>query len=92
MGAVAASTCFSGEEVLKPRPVGRGESEPVTSLSSPSDTSIRKLTMGELPGIVEEDGDNHVPQLLPNARSKRSKASKGLSKTRSQYHVSPRIC
>jgi len=91
MGVAAASTCFAGDEVAKPGTAIRGEPEPVTSVPSPSDTSIRNLPKGELPGIVEEEDDSHVPQLLPKERNKR-KTSKGLGKTRSQYHTSPRMC
>lgn len=91
MGAAVASTCFSCDEVCKPGAATRKESEPVTSLPSPSDSSIRRLPKGQLPGIVEEEDDSHIPQLLPKESSKR-KTSKGLEKTRSLYHASPRMC
>ena len=90
MGA-GLSTCFHGAPVCKPGTTIRSESELVTSLPSPNSARPLQAT-SKLPGIAEEEDDNHLPKLLPPPRSTRKPASKGLGKTRSQYHVSPRIC
>lgn len=87
MGAAALSTCFSSAAVSKPGATSRSKFETMSSFPHQSDMQLRK---GELPGILEEEGDSHIPQLLPSVKRKR--ASKGLAKKRSQYHVSPRIC
>ena len=69
--------CIFPEQIPKLTAACNIVPEPITSLPSPSDSHMKNMPKGELPGIIEEEDDTAAFQLMPKTRRKlKSKQTK----------------